>query len=127
MSHHTESSLQSHGYHNGKFVPVTNDSLKGKCPSSFYPADFTFVCPTELGTWRQLCGVHQAGVEVYGSRPYAFRTQAWHTLRPSRKCNIHWSATNRGSRALGVLIGRKLALRALSSSTERQDQDHGSA
>src|SRR5258708_10305199 len=37
-------------YHNGKFVPVTNDTLKGKWSVVvFYPADFTFVCPTELG------------------------------------------------------------------------------
>ena len=37
-------------YHNGKFVPVTHESLKGKWSVVvFYPADFTFVCPTELG------------------------------------------------------------------------------
>ena len=37
-------------YHNGKFVPVTNETLKGKWSVFvFYPADFTFVCPTELG------------------------------------------------------------------------------
>ena len=37
-------------YHNGKFVPVTEADLKGKWSVVFfYPADFTFVCPTELG------------------------------------------------------------------------------
>jgi hypothetical protein len=37
-------------YHNGKFVPVTQEDLKGKWSIVFfYPADFTFVCPTELG------------------------------------------------------------------------------
>ena len=37
-------------YHNGKFVPVSNETLKGKWSVVvFYPADFTFVCPTELG------------------------------------------------------------------------------
>ena len=36
-------------YHKEKFVPVTQDSLKGKWSVVvFYPADFTFVCPTEL-------------------------------------------------------------------------------
>ena len=36
-------------YHNGKFVTVTNEDLKGKWAIFFfYPADFTFVCPTEL-------------------------------------------------------------------------------
>ena len=37
-------------YHNGKFVTVTNEDIKGKWAIFFfYPADFTFVCPTELG------------------------------------------------------------------------------
>lgn len=37
-------------YHNGKFVPVTKESLIGEWTVLvFYPADFTFVCPTELG------------------------------------------------------------------------------
>lgn len=31
-------------------MPVTNETLEGKCSIFvFYPADFTFVCPTELG------------------------------------------------------------------------------
>ena len=37
-------------YHNGKFVQVSDADLKGKWSVVFfYPADFTFVCPTELG------------------------------------------------------------------------------
>ena len=37
-------------YHNGQFVDVTEATLKGKWSAVvFYPADFTFVCPTELG------------------------------------------------------------------------------
>ena len=37
-------------YHNGKFVTLTEESFKGKWSVvCFYPADFTFVCPTELG------------------------------------------------------------------------------
>ena len=37
-------------YHNGDFVPVTEANLTGKWSVVFfYPADFTFVCPTELG------------------------------------------------------------------------------
>ncbi|MEP7282998.1 MAG: redoxin domain-containing protein, partial [Rubrivivax sp.] len=33
----------------GKFVEVTEASLRGKWNVfMFYPADFTFVCPTEL-------------------------------------------------------------------------------
>ena len=37
-------------FHNGAFVPVTDADLRGKWSVVFfYPADFTFVCPTELG------------------------------------------------------------------------------
>lgn len=37
-------------YHNGDFTEVTQESLKGHWSAFvFYPADFTFVCPTELG------------------------------------------------------------------------------
>ena len=37
-------------YHNGEFVEVTEQDTLGKWVAFvFYPADFTFVCPTELG------------------------------------------------------------------------------
>ena len=37
-------------YHNGNFVEVKREDLEGKWSIFFfYPADFTFVCPTELG------------------------------------------------------------------------------
>ena len=37
-------------YQAGEFIPVTDATLKGKWSVVFfYPADFTFVCPTELG------------------------------------------------------------------------------
>ena len=37
-------------YKSGEFVDVTDADLKGKWSIVFfYPADFTFVCPTELG------------------------------------------------------------------------------
>ena len=37
-------------FHNGEFVDITEADLKGKWSVVFfYPADFTFVCPTELG------------------------------------------------------------------------------
>ena len=36
-------------YQNEEFRTVTKDDLKGKWSVLFfYPADFTFVCPTEL-------------------------------------------------------------------------------
>ena len=37
-------------YHNGSFKEITRDNVLGKWSVFFfYPADFTFVCPTELG------------------------------------------------------------------------------
>lgn len=37
-------------YHNGEFKEISNKDLEGKWSVFFfYPADFTFVCPTELG------------------------------------------------------------------------------
>lgn len=36
-------------YKNGEFIDVTDKDLQGKWSVLFfYPADFTFVCPTEL-------------------------------------------------------------------------------
>ena len=41
--------FSSTAFHNGAFVPVTEADLRGKwAVMFFYPADFTFVCPTEL-------------------------------------------------------------------------------
>jgi peroxiredoxin len=65
----------------GKFIDVSDESVKGKWSVFFfYPADFTFVCPTELEDLAD----HQAefdklGVEVYGvSTDTHFSHKAWH-------------------------------------------------
>jgi peroxiredoxin len=68
-------------YHGGKFVPVTQDSLKGKWSVVvFYPADFTFVCPTELGDLADhYPEFKKLGVEIYGvSTDTHFTHKAWH-------------------------------------------------
>ncbi len=68
-------------YHNGKFVPVTNETIKGKWSVFvFYPADFTFVCPTELGDLADnYAEFKKLGVEVYGvSTDTHFAHKAWH-------------------------------------------------
>ena len=68
-------------FHNGKFVEVTEQTLKGKWSVFvFYPADFTFVCPTEL---EDLADNHaefsKLGVEIYGiSTDTHFAHKAWH-------------------------------------------------
>ena len=68
-------------YHNGKFVPVSSDDLKGKWSVVFfYPADFTFVCPTELGDLADnYASAQDMGVEVYSvSTDTHFTHKAWH-------------------------------------------------
>jgi peroxiredoxin len=68
-------------FHNGAFVDVSEADLKGKWSVVFfYPADFTFVCPTELGDLAELYADFQAiGVEIYGvSTDTHFTHKAWH-------------------------------------------------
>ncbi len=68
-------------YHQGKFIDVSDVSTKGKWAIFFfYPADFTFVCPTELGDLADLYPTFQSmGVEVYGiSTDTHFTHKAWH-------------------------------------------------
>ena len=68
-------------FHNGAFVDVTDADVRGKwAVFFFYPADFTFVCPTELGDmadhYAELQGL---GVEVYSvSTDTHFVHKAWH-------------------------------------------------
>ena len=68
-------------FHAGKFVELTEQSLKGKWSVFvFYPADFTFVCPTELEDLaEQYAQFKDLGVEVYGiSTDTHFAHKAWH-------------------------------------------------
>jgi peroxiredoxin (alkyl hydroperoxide reductase subunit C) len=68
-------------YRNGEFVEVSDKDLEGTWSIFFfYPADFTFVCPTELGDladhYEELKGL---GVEVYSvSTDTHFTHKAWH-------------------------------------------------
>ena len=68
-------------YHNGKFVEITDANFKGKWSVvCFYPADFTFVCPTELEDLQnQYAALQELGVEVYSvSTDTHFTHKAWH-------------------------------------------------
>jgi alkyl hydroperoxide reductase subunit AhpC len=71
-------------FHAGKFVEVTEATLKGKWSVVFfYPADFTFVCPTELGDMADFYPEFQKlGVEVYGVRPTPTSRTRPGTTRP---------------------------------------------
>jgi peroxiredoxin len=71
----------STAYHRGAFVPVTDADVRGSwAVMFFYPADFTFVCPTELGDLADLYADFQAlGVEIYSvSTDTHFTHKAWH-------------------------------------------------
>ncbi len=68
-------------FHNGAFVDVSDADLKGKWSVVFfYPADFTFVCPTELGDLADNYEEFQRlGVEIYSvSTDTHFTHKAWH-------------------------------------------------
>lgn len=68
-------------YHNGDFVEVSEATLKDKWSVFFfYPADFTFVCPTELGDLADNYDEFQKlGVEIYSvSTDKHFTHKAWH-------------------------------------------------
>ncbi|MEZ5203420.1 MAG: alkyl hydroperoxide reductase subunit C [Acidimicrobiales bacterium] len=68
-------------FRNGEFVDVSDKDVRGNWAIFFfYPADFTFVCPTELGDladhYEELKGL---GVEVYSvSTDTHFVHKAWH-------------------------------------------------
>lgn len=73
--------FKAQAYHNGKFVEVTEETFKGKWSVVlFYPADFTFVCPTELEDLQnQYATLKELGVEVYSvSTDTHFTHKAWH-------------------------------------------------
>ena len=73
-----EFSLDS--FKNGEFVKISKDDVLGKWAIFvFYPADFTFVCPTELGDIADHYDEIQAlDAEVYGiSTDSHFCHKAW--------------------------------------------------
>jgi len=68
-------------FHEGEFKTITSDDVKGKWSIFlFYPADFTFVCPTELEDMaNQYAELQGLGVEVFAvSTDSHFVHAAWH-------------------------------------------------
>lgn len=105
-------------YHNGEFKEYTNDSIAGKWSVFvFYPADFTFVCPTELEDLADNYAEFQKlGVEVFSvSTDTHFAHKAWHdTSDAIGKVNYPMLAdpTHQLARNFQVLIEEEgLALR----------------
>jgi len=97
-------------YHNGAFKTVTQNDLRGKWSVFFfYPADFTFVCPTELGDMADKYeAFKKMGVEIYAvSTDTHFVHKAWHDASETiRKIQFPMLAdpTAHLSRAFGVHI-----------------------
>jgi len=102
--------FQATAYHQGKFVEVTDAKLSGQWSILFfYPADFTFVCPTELGDLADHYDTFKAmGVEIYSvSTDTHFTHKAWHdssdTIAKIRYPMLA-DPTGRLTRNFGVMI-----------------------
>ncbi|MDN4494109.1 MULTISPECIES: alkyl hydroperoxide reductase subunit C [Ureibacillus] len=68
-------------FQKGEFIDVSEQNFKGQWSVvCFYPADFTFVCPTELEDLQnQYATLKDLGVEVYSvSTDTHFTHKAWH-------------------------------------------------
>jgi peroxiredoxin (alkyl hydroperoxide reductase subunit C) len=73
--------FKASAYKNGEFIDVHSEELEGKWSVFFfYPADFTFVCPTELGDLADNYEeFRKRGVEIYAvSTDTHFTHKAWH-------------------------------------------------
>jgi cytochrome oxidase Cu insertion factor (SCO1/SenC/PrrC family) len=86
-------------YKGGKFVEVSDADLKGKWSVVFfYPADFTFVCPTELEDLADNYATFQrwASRSIRCRPTPTSRTRPGTTARrPSARSSTPWSATRR--------------------------------
>lgn len=73
--------FSAQAYVNGEFKTITKDTLLGKWNVLFfYPADFTFVCPTELEDLQNnYAKFSEIGCEIYSvSTDTHFTHKAWH-------------------------------------------------
>jgi len=105
-------------FHNGKFVDLSEADFQGTWSViMFYPADFTFVCPTELEDLANLQPeFDKLGVKLYGaSTDTHFAHKAWHdTSEAIKKVNyaLIGDPTGALTRNFGVMIEEEgLALR----------------
>jgi peroxiredoxin (alkyl hydroperoxide reductase subunit C) len=102
--------FKAEAFKDGKFITVTEADLKGKwAVFFFYPADFTFVCPTELEDLADNYAEFQKlGVEIYSvSTDTHFAHKAWHDTSAAIKkikYTMLGDPTLRLSRNFDVLI-----------------------
>jgi len=75
------SDFSVNAFHNGEIINVTKNDIMGKWSLFFfYPADFTFVCPTELEDLaNNYAAFKEIGCEIYSvSCDTEFTHKAWH-------------------------------------------------
>ena len=78
--------FKAQAFKGGKFIEVTEESIKDTWSVFFfYPADFTFVCPTELEDLAEHYKEFQKlGVEIFSvSTDTHFAHKAWHDSSPA--------------------------------------------
>jgi peroxiredoxin (alkyl hydroperoxide reductase subunit C) len=80
----TVPAFKTQAFHNGKFVEVSNESMKGKWSVViFMPAAFTFNCPTEVEDAADNYAEFQKRVpRSYRHDRHALRTR-WHETSPA--------------------------------------------
>ena len=110
--------FKAQAFHNGKFITVTEGSLKGKWSVLiFMPAAFTFNCPTEIEDAAESYAEFQkAGTEVYiVTTDTHFSHKVWHETSPAvgkARFPLVGDPTHALTRAFGVHIDAEgLALR----------------
>jgi NADH-dependent peroxiredoxin subunit C len=110
--------FKTQAFHNGKFVEVSNETMKGKWSVLiFMPAAFTFNCPTEVEDAAQNYAEFQkANSEVYiVTTDTHFSHKVWHETSPAvgqAQFPLVGDPTHQLTRAFGVHIEEEgLALR----------------
>lgn len=97
-------------FHDGAFKKISKKDVLGKWSVFvFYPADFTFVCPTELGDVADYYDeLKKMGVEVYSvSTDTHFVHKAWHEASDTIKkikFPMLGDASGKITRGFGVMI-----------------------
>ncbi|WP_334134173.1 alkyl hydroperoxide reductase subunit C [Tepidimonas sp.] len=110
--------FKAQAFHNGKFVEITEGSLKGKWSVLiFMPAAFTFNCPTEVeDAADNYAEFQKLGAEVYViTTDTHFSHKVWHETSPAvgkARFPLVGDPTHQLTRAFGVHIEEEgLALR----------------
>ena len=110
--------FKNEAFHNGKFVTVTSESIKGKWNVFiFMPAAFTFNCPTEVeDAADNYAEFQKAGADVYiVTTDTHFAHKVWHETSPAvgkAQFALIGDPTHALTRSFGVHIDEEgLALR----------------